>query len=64
MTKSLSAALYATLGAHVSPGLAQEPTAGSASSPFNGVQVTPFWDVDTWMLIVWLGAAKFCVAKP
>ena len=60
MTNSLP--LYATLGAHVSPALAQEPTVGSASQPGIEVQVVPLVDVAIWMLMVWLGDAKFCVA--
>ncbi len=36
---------------------------GRASKPFIWVQVVPLLDVETWMLIVWLGDAKFCVAK-
>ena len=46
------------------PGLAHDADVGSAATPFSGVQWTPSSDVDTWMLIVWLGAAKFWVAKP
>ena len=64
MTNSLSVLSCTTLGAHVSPALAHEPTDGSASTPFCWVQSTPLTEVDTWMLIVWLGAAKFWVAKP
>ena len=64
MTNSLSVLSRTTLGAHVSPALAHEPTVGSASTPFCWFQVTPLSEVETWMLIVWLGAAKFCVANP
>ena len=64
MTKSLSALSRTTLGAHVFPGLAHEPTWGSASTPLCWLQLTPLLEVETWMLIVWLGAAKFWVAKP
>ena len=64
MTKSLSVLSRTTLGAQVLPGLAHEPTCGSASTPFCWFQLTPLGEVETWMLIVWLGAAKFWVAKP
>ena len=63
MTKSLPVLLKTTLGAQVSPSLAQEGRWGSASTPFSGVHVVPLGDVDTWTLMVWLGTAKFCVAK-
>ena len=55
--------LYATLGAQVLPCLAQGERCGSAST-LNGFQLMPLSEVDTCMLIVWLGVAKFWVAKP
>ncbi len=58
MTYSLP--LKATLGAHVLPALAHDPSAGSASLPVWD-QCTPSVEVDSWMLMVWLGEAKFCV---
>ena len=61
MTNSLP--LKATLGAQVLPGLAQAD-GGQRVRPGSGVQLAPSGDVDSWMLIVWLAAAKFWVAKP
>ncbi len=60
MTNSLP--LRATLGAHVFPGLAHDPSTGRASVLASD-QCTPSVEVDSWMLIVGLGRTVFCVAN-